>query len=91
MDLYTPLYKSRESQGAYRFDPWSAEIATMNHAAANLAGLFDGLGKLIVAAFRGLNSAIQALRKAAPIEVEPVRIATPVTVNEQPAANRAAA
>jgi hypothetical protein len=90
MDLYTPIYKSRE-QGAYRFDPWAAEIATMNHAASNLAGLVESLGALIVAGFRGIVSAIQALRKARPVEVEPVQIARPAHVGEQAAANRAAA
>lgn len=90
MDLYNRPQFSRQA-GAYRFDPWEAEIATMNHAASNVAGLMEGLGALIVRAVRGLVAAVQALRKAEPVEVEPVRIARPANLGEREAANRAAA
>ena len=90
MDLYNSNQSSRPA-GAYRFDPWEAEVATMNHAAANMAGLVGGLGRLVVAAVRGVGTAIQTLRKACPVEIEPVQIARPANVSEQTAANRAAA
>ena len=46
VDLETTFYKSR-AQGAYRFDPWTAEIDAMTHTAHNLAALFGGIGSLM--------------------------------------------
>ena len=98
MELYHRTQSSRttgrtggRTTGAYRFDPWQAEIATMDHAAANMADLINGLGRLLRAAVRGIGVAIQTLRSATPVEVEPVQIARPANVSEQTAANRAAA
>lgn len=74
-------------------DPWSAEIATMNHAATNLSDMVDGVGSLIGAFFRALDRGIQALRRAAPVEFEPLVIprAMPETTDVVPEERRAAA
>lgn len=77
MDLETPYYKNRTQQGAYRFDPWTAEIDAMNHSAANMAAVFDGAAKLIGSLFRALGRGVQSLRAATPVEIEPVKIARP--------------
>jgi hypothetical protein len=79
MDLFS-LNLARSQQLGTRFDPWSTEIATMNHSARNIAVAVDGLGSLIIAAFRALGGAIQSLRKACPVEIEPVQIARPASV-----------
>ena len=75
MDLRFPLHIARAQNPAFRFDPWSTEIATMNHSARNIAAAVDGLGSLIIAGFRALGTVIQSLRKACPVEVEPVQVA----------------
>ena len=91
MDHY-PLYVARAQLPGYRFDPWATEIATMNHSARNIAAAVDGLGSLVIAAFRALGAAIQSLRKACPVEVEPVQVARPAHVVRQDTADiRAAA
>jgi len=91
MDLETHYYKSRAQQRSYRFDPWMAEIDAMNHTAANMANVFDGLGSLILRAFRALGRAVQAVRQATPVEVEPVKIARPVQLADTVSANDRAA
>jgi hypothetical protein len=90
VDLETSFYKSR-AQGAYRFDPWTAEIEAMNQSAENMARLVGGIGSLIKAAFRALGRAVQALRQTAPVEVEPVEIARPADLSGVSSANDRAA
>lgn len=90
MDLETSFYKSR-AQGAYRFDPWTAEIDAMTHSAESLASLFSGIAALVKAAFRGIGRVVRALRQTAPVEVEPVEIARPADLSGVPSANDRAA
>jgi hypothetical protein len=90
MDLETPFYKSR-NRNTYRFDPWMAEIEAMNHSAANMANLFGGIGALFKAIVRGLGRLVQASRPAAPVEVEPVKIARPAHLVDTVSANDRAA
>lgn len=78
MDLQLPLHTARAPIPADRFDPWATEIATMNHSARNIAVAVDGLGSLIVAGLRAIGAAVQSLRKACPVEIEPVQVARPV-------------
>lgn len=87
MDLHLPLHVARAQHPAFRFDPWSTEIATMNHSAHNIAAAVDGFGSLIIAAFRGLGTLIQSLRKACPVEIEPVQVARPANVAHREAAD----
>lgn len=58
-----------------RFDPWQAEIATMTHAATNIAGLVDAIGAALLAALRAISQGIEALRRACPIDGQPKLIA----------------
>jgi hypothetical protein len=92
MDLETKYYQSRAQQRPYRFDPWMAEIDAMNHTAANMATVFDGLGSLILRAFRAIGNAVQAVRPATPlVEVESVKIVRPAQMVETLSANDRAA
>jgi hypothetical protein len=90
MDLDLPLHNAR-AQYLSRFDPWTTEIATMNHSARNIAAAVDGLGSLIIAAVRGIGTAIQSLRKACPVEIEPVQVARPANVARHESADLRAA
>lgn len=83
MDLHLPLHNARAQHPGFRFDPWSTEIATMNHSARNIAAAVDSVGSLIIAAFRVLGAAIQSLRKACPVEIEPVQVARPAHVAQR--------
>lgn len=69
---------NRTVYGRLGFDPWTAEIATMDHAATNLSRLVYRFFSLVFAGVDALANAVQSLRKACPIEVEPVTIAPPV-------------
>lgn len=92
MDLHLPLHHARAQYLGTRFDPWSTEIATMDHSARNIAAAVDGFGSLIIAAFRGVGALIQSLRKACPVEIEPVQVARPANVDRhEPADLRVAA
>lgn len=71
------------------FDPWSAEIATMDHAAMNIARLVDGIGAALVAVVRGIASMVRNVR--GPVEIEPVAIKRPAEVASPRPAERAAA
>ena len=73
MEFETPNYKNR-AQATYRFDPWMAEVEAMNQSAANMAVLVAGIGTAIKFVARGLGRAVQALRKAAPIEPIEVQV-----------------
>jgi hypothetical protein len=92
MDFF-PLHVARSQLPGQRFDPWAIEIATMNHSARNIAALVDGVVLAIMAGARVLAGAVQSLRKACPVEVEPVQVARPTGVAQQnlPANDRAAA
>jgi hypothetical protein len=91
MDLNLYLHQARGQSLGYRFDPWSTEVATMNHSARNIARAVDGLGSLIIAAFRGIGTVIRSLRKVRSVEVEPVQVAAPAHVAEREPDIRAAA
>lgn len=92
MGFYILLHQARAPYPGFCFDPWQAEIATMNHSAKNLAVLVDGLGGLIVAAFRGIGAAVHTLRTACPVEIAPVQVPRPAQMPEaHNAVERAAA
>ena len=70
-------YRSRTAYGALGFDPWTAQIATTDHAAMNLARWVYRFVSLVSDGIDYLAASIQTLRAACPIEIEPVKIARP--------------
>lgn len=93
MDFYnlTPNQPGNQP-GVYRFDPWTAEIATTDYAALSIARGAYRVISFVIAGFEFLGDAIQKLRQACPVEVEPVKIAQPAQPkNVAESAERAAA
>ncbi len=70
-----PVGRRQANIEPFGFDIWTAEIATMDHSATNLARLVYRFISLITDGFDFLAEGIQKLRHACPIEVEPVKIA----------------
>lgn len=98
MDPYLfPLYQTRARHPSHRFDLWTAEIATMNHAALNIAAAVDGLVLLTIAAVQGVVAvarravaAVRSLRQVHPVDIEPVLAVQPIAI-ARPVNDRAAA
>jgi len=85
-------FRSHTAYGALGFDPWTAQIATTDHAALNVARLVYRVVEFITDGFDLLAAGIQKLRAACPIEIEPVKIVRPAQPDRATnSADRAAA
>jgi len=63
-------------------DPWTAEIAATDYAAANISHLVYRFFSLVFAGVDLLSDAIKGLRKSSPVEFEAVDVARPVHMPE---------
>lgn len=59
-------------------DPWTAEIAATDYAAANISHVVYRFFSLVFAGVDLVANAIRGLRKSSPVEIEAVDVARPV-------------
>lgn len=59
-------------------DPWTAEIAATDYAAANISHVVYRFFSLVFAGVDAVANGIRGLRKSSPVEVEAVDVARPV-------------
>ena len=72
-------------------DPWTAEIAATDYAAANISHLVYRFFSLVFAGVDLVANAVRGLRKPSPVEVEAMDVARPVHMPQgQVAVDRAA-
>lgn len=63
-------------------DPWTAEIAATDYAAANISHVVYRFFSLVFAGVDLVANAIRGLRKSSPVEIEAVDVARPVHMPE---------
>lgn len=91
-DRHSPILpQSWPAYDRIGFDPWTAEIATLDVGSAKLSRLVYRFFSLVFAGSDFLADAIRSRRKARPIEIESVNIPTAASPAEPESADRRAA